>query len=225
MPVPKDFDYDLWLGPAPEAPYCPARTHVNYRWILDYSGGMVTDWGGHHPDIAQWGMNTEFTGPVKIRNARAKWAEHPIWNTATEFYFECHYANGIVLTITNEAEHGVTFTGTEGTLWANRGDYRSDPPSLIKSEIGTGELRLYHSDDHYRNFIDCIISRKDTIAPAEVAHRSITLAHLGNIAMKLQTDLDWDPAKEIFVDNERANKMLSREMRATWDQVYTSLII
>ena len=76
--VPKNFNYDLWLGPAPEAPYCPARTHVNFRWILDYSGGMVTDWGGHHPDIAQWGMGTELTGPVKIQNAKASWAEHPI---------------------------------------------------------------------------------------------------------------------------------------------------
>ncbi|MCB0688031.1 MAG: Gfo/Idh/MocA family oxidoreductase, partial [Saprospiraceae bacterium] len=111
MPVPKHFDYEMWLGPAPEAPYCPARTHVNFRWVLDYSGGMVTDWGGHHPDIAQWGMDTEYTGPVKVVKAKAQWAEHPIWNTATAFYFECIYENGTVLVITNEAEQGVTFEG------------------------------------------------------------------------------------------------------------------
>ena len=85
-PVPDGFNYDLWLGPAPEAPYSPCRTHVNFRWILDYSGGMVTDWGGHHPDIAQWGMDTEYTGPVKIQNARSIWSDHPVYNTATEFY-------------------------------------------------------------------------------------------------------------------------------------------
>ena len=72
IPVPEGFDYNMWLGPAPEAPYCPARTHVNFRWVLDYSGGQVTDWGGHHPDIAQWGMDTEYTGPVKIQNAKGK---------------------------------------------------------------------------------------------------------------------------------------------------------
>ena len=69
-PVPEGFEYDRWLGPAPEAPYAPARCHVNFRWIYDYSGGQVTDWGGHHPDCAQWGMGTELTGPVEIRNAK-----------------------------------------------------------------------------------------------------------------------------------------------------------
>lgn len=223
VPVPKGFDYDMWLGPAPDAPYCPARTHVNFRWILDYSGGMVTDWGGHHPDIAQWGMNTEYTGPVKISNARAKWAEHPVWNTATEFYFECEYANGVKLIVTDKAEQGVTFTGTEGSLWANRGGYRSDPEDLIKTELQTGDQRLYYSDNHYRNFIDGVVSRKECIAPAEVAHRSITIAHLGNIAMKLQTDLAWDPESERFPDNEEAQKMISRPMRAPWDKVYKEL--
>ncbi|MDH5382636.1 MAG: Gfo/Idh/MocA family oxidoreductase, partial [Cyclobacteriaceae bacterium] len=110
--VPKGFDYDFWLGPAQEAEYCPARTHVNFRWILDYSGGQVTDWGGHHPDIAQWGMDTEYTGPIKIQNAKATWADHPVWNTATEFYFECIYANGVKMIISSkEKVMGVTFEG------------------------------------------------------------------------------------------------------------------
>ena len=81
--IPKHFDYDMWLGPAPKAPYAPARTHVNFRWILDYSGGMVTDWGGHHPDIAQWGMNMDRSGPIRVQNPRTTWASHPLWNTAT----------------------------------------------------------------------------------------------------------------------------------------------
>lgn len=223
IPVPEDFDYDMWLGPAPAAPYCPARTHVNFRWILDYSGGMVTDWGGHHPDIAQWGMNTEYTGPTKIINPRSQWADHPIWNTATSFYFECLYANGVILVISDQAKHGVTFEGTEGTLWANRGESGSDPEALIDSKIQDGEQRLYFSDNHFRNFIDCVLSRNETIAPAEIAHRSITLAHLGNIAMKLNTDIDWDPNKEMIINNEEAQKMLSRSKRAPWDKIYADL--
>ena len=223
IPVPKDFDYDLWLGPAPDAPYCPARTHVNFRWILDYSGGMVTDWGGHHPDIAQWGMDTEYTGPLKVINAKAKWAQHPVWNTATEFYFECIYANGVKLIISDKAEQGVTFTGTEGSLWANRGGSRSDPENLINSQLSDEEERLYLSDDHYKNFIDCVISRQQCIAPAEVAHRSITLAHLGNIAMKLESDLEWDPDTEKITNNAEAQSMLQRPMRAPWDKVYEQL--
>ncbi len=220
LPVPKGFNYDMWLGPAPEVPYCPARTHVNYRWILDYSGGMVTDWGGHHPDIAQWGMDTEYTGPIAVKNARAKWSDHLVWDTAVNFYFECVYENGVQLIITDEAKQGVTFHGSEGSLFANRRETSSNPASLIHSKIKDGEKRLYYSEDHYRNFIDCVLSRQATIAPVEVAHRSITLAHLGNIAMILQEDLQWDPKAEKFLNHEKANSMRSRPMRDPWDKVY-----
>ncbi len=222
-PVPKGFDYEMWLGPAPSAPYAPARTHVNFRWNLDYSGGMVTDWGGHHPDIAQWGMDMDDSGPIKVKNPKAKWADHPIWNTATEFYFECVYDNGVQLIITNEAKRGVTFEGSEGSLWVNRGDMSSDPAGLINSEIGADEIHLYKSDDHFRNFIDCILSGEEPIAPVSAAHRSITLAHLGNIAMQLEEDLEWDPAQEKVIGNEKANAMLSRPMRDPWDKVYAQL--
>lgn len=224
IPVPANFDYNMWLGPAPDAPYCPARTHVNFRWILDYSGGQVTDWGGHHPDIAQWGMDTEYTGPVKIQNAKAEWAQHPVWNTATEFYFECLYANGVKLIISNNVRGGVTFKGTEGWVYANRGSHEVFPDKLKDTVIGESEINLYKSDHHFRNFIDCILSRKETIAPAEIAHRSISMSHLGNIAMKLQQDLDWDPQAEKFINNEQANAMLHRPMREPWAGIYQSLV-
>ena len=137
LPVPKGFNYDMWLGPAPEVPYCPARTHVNFRWVLDYSGGQVTDWGGHHPDIAQWGMQTEHTGPVKIHKARAAWSDHAVWNTAIEFYFECVYANGVTLIISNEEKiRGVTFEGTDGQVWATRGDIGASSEEIYYSQIG-----------------------------------------------------------------------------------------
>ena len=220
VPVPKGFNYELWLGPAPFAEYAPCRTHVNFRWILDYSGGQITDWGGHHPDIAHWGMDTELTGPVKIQNARAKWAEHPHYNTATDFYFECIYENGVKMIVKSGSDFGVTFIGTEGKVWSSREKHTLEPESLKDEIIGSNEIQLYKSDNHFRNFIDCVISRRETIAPVEVAHRSITIAHLGNIAMKLGKDLEWDPKTERILNVYEANEMLSRPMRETWNAVY-----
>jgi len=218
--VPEGFEYDMWLGPAPEAAYRPCCSHVNFRWVLDYSGGQVTDWGGHHPDIAQWGMDTELTGPIKIQNAKATCALHPVWNTASEFYFESVYENGVKLIISNKEKFGVTFEGSDGSVWSDRGKHGASDPSVLESVIADNEIKLYKSDDHYRNFIDCVYSREQPIAPAEVAHRSITISHLGNIAMMLNKDLEWDPVNEKVTNDENANRMLSRPMRAPWDTVF-----
>ncbi len=224
IPVPGDFDYNMWLGPAPEAPYCPARTHVNFRWNLDYSGGQVTDWGGHHPDIAQWGIDREESGPIRIQNARATWSDHPVWNTATEFYFEAIYDNDVTLVIGNAGkdtgiDFGVTFYCEDGWIRANRHAHDANPESLLRMKLDD-KYKLYTSDDHYRNFIDCVISRERTAAPAEFGHRSITIAHLGNIAMMLGQDLDWDPVNEKVTNNFAANHLLYRKMREPWDKVF-----
>ncbi|MCZ6795094.1 MAG: Gfo/Idh/MocA family oxidoreductase [Planctomycetota bacterium] len=216
QPVPDGFNYDRWLGPARKAPYCPARCGVNFRWVLDYSGGQMTDWGGHHPDIAQWGMGTQYTGPVAIKNARGKFADHPVYNTATEFTFECHYENGVKLIISNRERGGVTFEGTDGWVWANRGRHKASSEEIYDSKIEESEIHLYKSDDHVRNFIDCVVSRKETVAPIEVAHRSITLAHLGNIAMIKARDLKWDPKAEKIIGDEGASDLLSRDYRSPW---------
>ena len=215
-PVPKGFNYDMWLGPAPSAPYCASRCFVNFRWVLDYSGGQITDWGGHHPDIAQWGMNTENTGPIEITNVKGEFAKDPLWNTATSFYFECLYKTGVKLIISNQFRGGVRFEGTDGWVAVDRGWIEAKPISLLTSVISRDEINLYRSDNHYRNFIDCVISRKEPIAPVETAHRSITIAHLGNIALQLGRDLKWDPDKEIFPDDEEANRMLCRPKRSPW---------
>jgi predicted dehydrogenase len=216
-PIPDGFDFDRWLGPAPEVPYAPARCHVNFRWIYDYSGGQVTDWGGHHPDCAQWGMGTELTGPVEIRNARAVFPPDELWNTATEYYFEAIYENGVKLIVSNTERGGVTWEGTEGWVWANRGQHDANPRSILTSDIGEGGVRLYKSDDHFRNFTDCVLSRGETAAPVEVAHRSITICHLGNIAMRLgRSTLKWDPNRERILDDDEAQRMLSRPVRSEW---------
>jgi predicted dehydrogenase len=215
-PVPEGFNYDMWLGPAPEAPYSPARCFVNYRWIFDYSGGQITDWGGHHPDIAQWGMGTELTGPVEIRPGTVKWADHPIYNTATEFTFEGIYENGVRLVVSNRSRGGVTFEGADGSIWVDRGGIESKPGDLVYEDIPVDGVRLPKSESHFRNFIDCVLSRQQPVAPIEQAHRSITIAHLGNIALKLGRKLRWDAKTEQFPADDEANKMLSRPMRGPW---------
>ncbi len=215
-PVPEGFNYDMWLGPAPEAPYAPGRCHVNFRWNLDYSGGQITDWGGHHPDIAQWGMGTELTGPIAIRNGQATWAKEKIWNTATDFHFEAIYASGVKLIYSSRVRGGVTFQGSDGWVWVNRGAIEASPLSLLDYEPAENEVRLYRSANHSRNFIDCVLSRQEPVAPIEHAHRSITIAHLGNISLRLGRDVRWDPQAERFRNDEKANEMLSRPMRKPW---------
>jgi predicted dehydrogenase len=215
-PVPKGFDYEMWLGPAPDAPYAPARCLINFRWIYDYSGGQVTDWGGHHPDCAQWGMGTEHTGPVEIRNAKGVFPADDLWNTATEFYFEAIYADGVKMIVSNKETMGVKWEGADGWVSADRGKHDASTKAILDSKIGADEVHLYVSDNHYRNFIDCVISRKETVAPVETAHRSITICHLGNIAMRLGREkLKWDPVKEQIIDDAEANKMLSRPYRGS----------
>jgi hypothetical protein len=161
-------------------------------------------------------MGTEKTGPVEIKNAKGEFARDGLYNTAKSFYFECIYKNGVKLIVSNTVRGGVTFEGTEGTVWADRGRHEADPKSLLESVIGPDEIHLYRSDNHAGNFIDCVISRDETVAPIETAHRSITVAHLGNIAMLLGRDLKWNPDKERFINDEQANRMLSRSMRSPW---------
>jgi predicted dehydrogenase len=216
-PVPAGFDYERWLGPAPVAPYAPARCLVNFRWIYDYSGGQVTDWGGHHPDCAQWGMGTELSGPIEIRAAKGTFPPDELWNTATEFSFEAVYENGLAMLISNKERMGVTFEGSQGKIYVDRGRIEAEPSSLLDSKIGQGGVHLYKSDDHFRNFIDCVRSRQPTAAPVEVAHRSITICHLGNIALLLGRDkLRWDPRTEQIIGDDEAAAMMSRPYRAPW---------
>jgi len=156
------------------------------------------------------------SGPVAIRNAKGEWAKDPLYNTAVQYYFEAIYDNGVKLIVSNKERGGVTFQGADGWVWVNRGAIDVNPKSLLTEQFGPTETRLYKSDNHRRNFVDSVLSRQPTIAPAEIAHRSITIAHLGNIALRLGRDLKWDPQSERFTDDAAADAMLSRPMRAPW---------
>jgi predicted dehydrogenase len=211
-PVPEGFDYDLWLGPAPWAPYTYDRCHWNFRWNLDYSGGQVTDWGAHYIDMAHWGMGCDLSGPVEVEG-RATWPDPAaLWNTATSFEFTCTYEGGVRL-IVRSAGGGVRFEGTDG--WVDL-EGRTNPPSLARETVGPGETHLYESISQHDNFLDCVRSRGVTAAPVEVAHRSISVAHLGNIAMLTGRRIKWDPGGEHVLGDPEAARMLSRPKRTPW---------
>jgi predicted dehydrogenase len=211
--VPEGFNYRRWLGSAPAAPYCPARVGVNFRWCRDYSGGQLTDWGAHHIDCAQWGLGTEMSGPVAIRNAKGRFAQHPVYNTAVEFSFECEYADGVKMIVSSSERQGVKFEGADGWVWVNRGKHECSSADIEKAAIPEGGVHLYESDDHVKNFVDCVFSGKPTAAPIDVAHRSVSIAHLGNIALTTGRDIRWDPKLEKIEGDATASGMLIRTAR------------
>jgi predicted dehydrogenase len=185
--------------------------------MMDYSGGQLTDWAGHHIDIAHWGLDLERTGPVEIEG-KGVYPKDGIYDAPTEYRFTCKYANGVVMTVANNKQipQGTKWYGDKGWIYVKRGKLEANPASVLNEVIGPDETQLYKSRDHKQNFLDCIKSRKDPIAPAEVAHRSISVGLLGEIAMLTEAKLKWDPEKELFHDNDAANRLLGRPMRAPW---------
>lgn len=216
--VPKELDYEMWLGPAPFAPYCPARLPFHWRWIDDYSGGMLTDWGAHLLDTAQWGNDTERTGPVEVEG-QGKRPEKGLYDAFYEFRLTYRYASGVVMEVQSGGVQ-LRFEGTEGWVgnsgWV--GPLKASSPEILRTVIGPGELHLFTCPEgEHRNFLDCVKSRKDPYFPAEIGHRCCSLAHLGNIALKLRRKLRWDPVAERFPDDAEASRLLSRASRAPWN--------
>lgn len=224
MPVPPELNYEMWLGPAPWAEYTEERVHpqIGYDrpgWlrISDYCLGMITGWGAHHIDIAQWGMGTEHTGPVEIEGSGV-FPLDGLWNVHGTFRVEYTYANGVkvICTDTKQNKSGVVFEGTEGWVAVDRGSIDANPLSLLKTVIRPDEIHLVASRHHKQNFLDSVRMRRDPIAPVEVGHRSCSACILGWIAMTLGRKLEWNPEQEKFVGDDVANRMLSRPMRAPW---------
>ncbi|MHC4249703.1 MAG: gfo/Idh/MocA family oxidoreductase, partial [Planctomycetota bacterium] len=218
-PVPEGFDYDMWLGQAPEAPYAPGRCHGSFRYIFDYSGGQLTDLGAHILDIAQWGNGTDRSGPVSVEG-RGVFPEEGLFNTAIDWDVTWEYANGVTLNCKSgrpRAWGDVRFEGSEGWIFCDWNGIQAEPETVLKSVIGAGEVHLRTEPKReQRDFLNCVKSGKDTYAPAEIGHRTITLSHIGNISMLLGRKLRWDPERERFVGDEGANAMLSRAMREPW---------
>ena len=218
QPVPDGVDWDFWLGPAPWVPF-RGVIHWDWRWIMDYSGGQLTDWAGHHIDIAHWGLGLDYTGPVEIEG-RGVYPKDGIYNVPTQYKFTCIYENGPTMIVANDQQQpmgmGTVWYGEDGWIHVKRGKLEASSEKILKEVIGPDEIRLYESQDHQQNFLDCVRSRKKTVAPIDIAHRSISVGLLGEIAMLTERKLRWDPEKEVFLDDDEANRMLSRPMRSPW---------
>jgi len=212
---PKELDFDRWLGPAPKAPYCPARVHKNWRWVMAHGGGTLLDWVGHHLDIAHWGLGLDETGPVTVEGTGVI-PSGQLWDAPTDYDCTCTYADGLVIKISSKYPMGAKWIGDDGWLFVTRGETQADPVSLRTEKVGDGEVHLYHSDDHHGNFIECVKSRKETITPCEIAHRSASVGHLCNIAIYTGRKIRWDPEKEEIIGDPGAAAMLSPSYRPPW---------
>ena len=224
-PPPAELNYNAWLGPAPWTDYIEDRVHPQNSldrpgWlrVTDYCLGMITGWGAHYNDIAQWGMGTELTGPIEIEG-RATYPTEGVWDVHGAFHIEYTYANGLKMICADAKpdQLGIRFEGSEGWVFVDPSRVDAHPKSLLASTIGADEIHLCESRHHKQNFLDSVRSRKDPIAPVEVAHRSCSVCILGHIAMKTGCKLKWDPQQERFTNNDAANRMLSRPAREPWN--------
>ena len=217
QPVPPYLDYGMWLGPAPDAPYTRDRVHYNFRWIWDYSGGIICDWGAHLFDTAQWANDTERSGPVEIAGTGTHW-EGGLFNTVKDYDLTFRYANGVIMTC-KPGDPSIKFIGTDG--WVGNSGWRApvqaSSPKILDSVIGPEELHLYiNPQGEHDDFLQCVKTRKDPYFPVDIGHRVSTVCHLANIAIKTGRKLRWDPVAEKFPDDEEANKMLDRPRRDPW---------
>ncbi len=242
MPVPENLNYDMWLGSTPVVYYTEKRVHPqnDYSrpgWLRceQFGAGMITGWGAHHYDIAHWAMDTEFTGPVEIE-AQAEFPKSGLWDVHGKFKVSAKYASGVTMEISDDQPNGIRFEGTEGWIFVARGSavtasdptsqasaakvYDASDPKILSSPIGPNEVHLYESPEQHLNWLECVRTRRQPIAPAEVGHRSCSACLLSHIAMKLRRKLRWDPRRERFIDDDEANGMLARPQRYPYGTQY-----
>ena len=246
QPVPATFDYATWLGPAPEQAFMEDRTHpqTGYGrpgWITteDFGLGMITNWGAHHMDIAQWAMGMELSGPTRV-HGHADFMHSDVWTVHHGYHVEMQYANGVQLILDDTYPNGIRFEGSDGWVFCARGAAQvtaSDPtvsasapkaldasdPHIIQTPFTERDVRWMPSDNHYRNWLEAIPTRKDPIAPVDQAVRSLQACATAWISMKLDRPVTWDPAKEEFVNDNQANAMRRRTPRSAAYDVHRVL--
>jgi hypothetical protein len=227
---PPELDYDFWIGPAKMEPYIEARVHHNWRYNYNIGGGLLLDWIGHHCDIAHWGLDMdEAGGPLEIQGEGEFPAEDAVWNTCSKYRINLKYPKDITMVIAggyDDLKGGVKWTGTDGWVWVDRGGFDASNLEWFQKLPETCTLRLYKSDNHMVNFVECIKSRKPTITPANTAHHSAIPGHLGLVSMllgerkdkglRIGRRLKWDSEKEIIVGDDEAAKLLSRPYHNHW---------
>jgi predicted dehydrogenase len=232
QPVPEGLDWDTWCGPVEPVPfnkdlYAP-RTKPGWISFREFSGGEMTGWGAHGFDMIQWALGTDDTGPVRIwtegepmkepilKEPHGRGAGESQTNHPTVFM---EYANGAVMELGKGPDGGGLFYGDKGMIGIDRGKLWSDPKDLTAEPLKEDELPTYGDgeNDHFRNFFDCVKTRKRPIADVEIGHRSSTICHLGNIARWVGHELKWDPKAETFIGDDEANKLIDRPRRKGYE--------
>ncbi|HET8737007.1 MAG TPA: Gfo/Idh/MocA family oxidoreductase [Pricia sp.] len=243
MPVPSNLDFDMWLGSTPEVPYTemgvhPQNDYSRPGWlrIRNYGAGMITGWGQHHYDSAAWGMDTELTGPISVE-ALAEFPKSGLWNVHGDFFVKHEYKNGMTVYTSGGYDNGIKYIGEDGWIFVSRGDYQAsatDPldkeksskalnasdPKILESKIGENETHLYKIDDQHGNWLECIKTRKAPISPIEKGHKACVICLISDIAMQFPRKFEWDPEKEVFIDDDEANALLHREQRKPYGTDY-----
>ena len=243
MPIPKNLNFDMWLGSTPEVPYTEIGVHPQEGygrpgWLRheNYGAGMITGWGQHHYDSAAWGMNTEMVGPISVQ-AIADFPKSGLWNVHGDFMVKHEYDNGISVLTSGGYPNGIRYEGSEGWIFVSRGAYvasSSDPiakekskkaldasdPKILESKIGPNETHLYKIDDQHGNWLDCIQSRKDPISPVDMGHMACVVCLISHIAMKIPRKLHWNSKAERFINDDQANALLTRSQRKPYGTNY-----
>lgn len=246
VPVPKELDWDFWLGPAPKVDYrslpemregygggvpLHSNCHYAFRNWHEYSGGKLTDWGAHHVDIACWALGASDTGPSKVSPLEFKLPVeykngHPLvqdqYNAATSFKIQADMPNKVEMMITSEGDNGILFEGTEGRFFVNRGKIAGKPVEDLKDKpLPDGAIEEIYggkvSENHTANFIEGMKARKQPISDVWTHNRMLEICHLSNIAMRLNRALEWDPVKREIVGDSEANSFLARESRKGYE--------
>ncbi len=229
VPVPEWLDYEMWLGPAPYTPYTKDRCSNKLWWFIsDYALGFIAGWGVHPLDIALWGGGEKVACPVEIEG-KGVWPTKGICDTAMNWNVVCKYGSGVTMNFTGDpypekwkkrygrtTSHGTAFEGTEGWVHVDRSGINAHPKELLTTELGPNDIHLYESNNHVRNLLDCVKSRAETICPIDVAVQADIICHISDISIRLEQKLKWDPKTEGFVNNDAANRRLTRAMRSPW---------
>ncbi len=243
MPVPPNLNFEMWLGSTPEVPYTEIGVHPQDDYsrpgwlrIRNYGAGMITGWGQHHYDSAAWGMDTELTGPISVE-ALAEFPKSGLWNVHGDFFVKQQYENGITVYTSGGYPNGIKYIGDDGWIFVSRGDYQAsatDPvdkeksskalnasdPKILESKIGENETHLYKIDDQHGNWLECIKTRKAPISPIQKGHKACVVCLISDIAMQYPRKFEWDPDKEMFLDDDEANALLHREQRKPYGTDY-----
>jgi len=219
---PPELDYNMWIGPSKMMPYIEGRVHMNWRWNYNTGGGQLLDWIGHHCDIAHWGLDFDNVGPTEVEGQGEFPPQDAVWNTCTKYRINLKYPKDVDMIIAGghpDIRSGTKWIGSDGWVYVDRGKFEGSNPDWEEmKELPEDKVKVqvYKSENHWRNFLDCVKSRKKTIAPVEVAHNSATPGHLGLIAMLVGRKIKWNASKQVIIDDPEASKLLTRDYRPPW---------